>query len=130
MAAPLPHRASALQRTLAMSLALHVALVALVRIATPPAGEVPVLGPAPVPLDVEVEAAASEAESDRQVAAPVPEGREDRAQGAPEPEVDHSVAASLASLAATSAIPIITTTGHTSPHAESTDSATASSTGA
>lgn len=48
---------------------------------------------------------------------------------APEPEVDHSVAASLASQAATSAIPIITTTGHTSPHAESTDAATAPSTG-
>jgi glycogen operon protein len=46
---------------------------------------------------------------------------------APEPEVDHSVAASLASLAATSAIPIIAST---SPHSESTDSATASSTGA
>lgn len=48
---------------------------------------------------------------------------------APEPEVDHSVAASLASLAATSAIPIVTSTGSTSPHAESTDSATAASTG-
>ncbi|KZX22785.1 glycogen debranching protein GlgX [Rathayibacter tanaceti] len=49
---------------------------------------------------------------------------------APEPEVDHSVAASLASLAATSAIPIVTSTGRTSPSAESTDSATAPSTGA
>ncbi|PPG57807.1 hypothetical protein C5C27_11275 [Rathayibacter sp. AY2B7] len=48
----------------------------------------------------------------------------------PEPEVDHSVAASLASLAATSAIPIVSSTGPTSPHAESTDSATAPSTGA
>lgn len=42
---------------------------------------------------------------------------------APEPEIDHSVAASLASLAATSAIPIITE-GQTSPHEETTDSAT------
>ncbi|ALS58151.1 glycogen debranching protein GlgX [Rathayibacter toxicus] len=43
---------------------------------------------------------------------------------APEPEVDHSVAASLASLAATSAVPVPTTTGSTtSPSAESTHSA-------
>lgn len=87
MAAPLPHRASPLQRTLAVSLALHIAIVAAVRFATTPGRDEPIVLPVPVPVEVEVgvEAAESEAESDRQVAVAAPEGREDRAQGAPEP---------------------------------------------
>lgn len=85
MAAPLPHRASPLQRTLAVSLALHLAIVLAVRIAAPPIREEAAFLPAPVSLDVELEAPAGEAESDRQVAADVTEGREDLAQGALEP---------------------------------------------
>jgi outer membrane biosynthesis protein TonB len=88
MAAPLPHRRHALQRTLALSAAIHLAIVALVRVAAPPVPHaVALIAPARPPA-VDVEVADEEVDRDESVVVSAPEGKEDLAQGAPRPEAE------------------------------------------